>query len=289
MVNIVNKTSGLMEPIRRTFQQVKPYLPTLSPSQYNFYKAMHLPTAQTIMQKMSKPWNKILQDIGLPCPLDRDTLSRLSNSLHLLEKKLVKTLGLGWDETTFSIKNHKKLRPDSFYLERAYLQNRQILVLDVKLSLCSSIITIYKYLPIFENPPIPTQMTFFSDWVQEDADKTEGIHIEKDGGGFCVNNFLYICYLVGVPQKDLAPGSEISFGRVSILKKKKLPPNMQVNFLPFQNLPELYSQIAGNSEIAEEIKHVVLTLPKNATERSREIYGKVKNSNVKKIFFKEKL
>ncbi len=291
MVDIANKTFDLIEPILWTFQQVKPYLPTLSPFQYNYYKAMHLHTAQTIMQKMGKPWNKILQDIGLPCPLDRDTLSTLSRSLHLLEKNLVRALGLGWNETTFTIKNHK-LKPDSFYLERAYLQNRQILLLDVKLSLCSSIITIYKYLPIFENPPVPKQMTFFSDWVPEDIGKTEpGISKEQDGqlGLFCENNFLYISYLVGVPQKNLLPGSEISFGRVSILKKKKLPLNMEVKFLEFKDLPKLYSHIAGVSykeddiqpilETAEEIKQVVLTLPKNATERSREIYGKVKNRN----------
>lgn len=288
MVNIVNKTSDLMEPILRTFQQVKPYLPTLSPFQYNYYKAMYLPTAQTVMQKLRKSWNEILRDIGLSSPLDRDTLSTLSRSLHLLEKKLVRTLGLGWNETTFTIKKHK-LKPDSFYLERAYLQNRQILLLDVKLSLCSSIITIYKYLPIFENPPVPTQMTFFSDWVPEDIGKTElGISKEQDGqlGLFCENNFLYISYLVGVPQKNLLPGSEISFGRVSILKKKKIPPNMEVKFLEFKDLPELYSKIAGISykeediqpilEIAEEIKKIVLTLPPNAQEISRKIYKKVK-------------
>lgn len=286
MVNVMNKSIDLMEPILRTFQQVKPYLPTLSPSQYNYYKAMHLPTAQTIMKKLGKSWDAILQDISLPSPLDRDTLSTLSRSLHLLEKNLVRTLGLGWNETTFTIKNHK-LKPDSFYLERAYLQNTQLLVLDVKLSLCSSLITIYHYLPIFENPPVPKQMTFFSDWVPEDATES-GIRTEKDSGSFCVNNFLYICYLVGVPQKDLIPGSEISFGRVSILKKKKLPANMEVKFLPFKELPKLYSKISGSSykeadiqlilETAEEIKQVVLTLPPNASEIGREIYRKVKNS-----------
>jgi len=71
----------------------------------------------------------------------------------------------------------------------------------------------------------------------------------------------------------MLPGSEIAFGRVSALKKKRLPLNMEVKYLPFPNLPELYSRIAGISyneedikpilETAEEIKQVVLSLPPN--------------------------
>jgi hypothetical protein len=123
--------------ILRTYEQVKPYLPTLSPANYNFYKGSTLPPAHGIMAKTGKPWSEILKLLGLPEPLDRDTLSRLSNALHLLEKRIVETLGLGWDETTFTIKDHRKMRPDSFCLERAYLQNHQMLILDVKLSVCN--------------------------------------------------------------------------------------------------------------------------------------------------------
>lgn len=46
MVNILNQYPDLIDPILRTYNHVKPYLPTLSPSQYNFYKEIHLPTAQ---------------------------------------------------------------------------------------------------------------------------------------------------------------------------------------------------------------------------------------------------
>ena len=188
-----------------------------SPSQYNHYKSPNQPTAGAIVRKTGKSWSQILESIGLPLPLDRDTLSRLSQSLHLLEKKLVRALGIGWQETAFLVAGHHKLRPDSFYLERAYLQSRQLLILDVKLSACSAPLTIYKYLPIFEDPPIPSQATFFPTWIPEEKEKAEpGIRIDERGqiGLFAENNVLYICYLMGVPPKDLLPGSKISCGQI---------------------------------------------------------------------------
>ena len=272
--------------ILRTFQQVKPYLPTLSPAQYNWYKSPAMPPAQTIMAKTGKPWCKILKTIGLPEPLDRDTLSRLSQSLHLLEKRIVATLGLGWDETTFTIKDHKQMRPDSFCLDRAYLQDHQMLILDVKLSVCSSLITIYKYLPIFEHPPCPNQMTFFPTWLTDTnaADRPPATPGQLEF--FWENNVLYICYLVGKPQKDLPPGSEISLGRVAVEKKKKLPKDMEVKFIEFKHLPQLYSHLAGIEcdeekvapilKTAEQIKEIVLALPKDAGKISKALYQSLK-------------
>jgi hypothetical protein len=73
---------------------------------------------------------------------------------------------------------------------------------------------------------------------------------------------------------------------VSTLKKKKLPINMEVRFIEFKKLQELYCQIAGIPynqdavrhilDTAENIKQVVLTLPPNASQISREIYKRVK-------------
>lgn len=289
-MSVANDVTNFTDPILRTFQQVKVYLPTISPSQYNFYKDTAMPPAKAIMEKTGKTWPEILKMLGLPEPFDRDTLSRLSNSLHLLEKRIVGRLGLGWDEKTFTIRNHKKMRPDSFCLERAYLQNHQMLLLDVKLSVCSSIITIYKYLPIFETPPVPNQMTFFSAWLPDAAISEEpGVSVDKDGQMvlFGENNILYICYLVGKPQPNLLPGSEISVGRVSAEKKKKLPKNMEVKFLEFRDLPRLYSQLAGIEydeekvapilKTAEKIKEIVLALPKDAGKISKELYQNLKN------------
>ena len=120
-----------------------------------------------------------------------------------------------------------------------------MLLLDVKLSISSANITIYKYLPIFEHPPCPNQMTFFPGWLansqSDDLQPSATGQIEF----FWENNALYICYLVGKPQKDLPPGSEISLGRVALEKKKKLPHDMEVKFIEFKALPQRYSQLAG--------------------------------------------
>jgi hypothetical protein len=279
----------LADPILRTFQQVKPYLPTLSPAQYNLLKLPTMPPAQAIMAKTGQPWSEILKTIGLPEPLDRDTLSRLSCSLHLLEKRIVESLGLGWDEKTFTVRNHKKMRPDSFCLERAYLQNHQILVLDVKLSISSSNITVYKYLPIFEHPPYPNQMTFFPTWIADTQAIDRPASVVGQQEFFWENNVLYICYLVGKPQQDLSPGSEISLGRVAVEKKKKLPQDMEVKFIEFKQLPQLYSHLAGTEcdegkiapilKIAERIKEIVLALPKNASKISKELYQSLKTNH----------
>lgn len=133
------------------------------------------------------------------------------------------------------------------------------------------------------------QKTFFSDWLPKEAAMTEpGYQIQPNGQIELSweNNLLYICYLIGGPQKDLLPCSEISFGRVDRKKKKKLPSNMEIRFVPFIRLPELYCQIAGipyNHEIvepilqmAEEIKQLVLHPPNNISQISKEIYRKIK-------------
>lgn len=277
-----------VEPIIKIMQKVQPYFPTISPSQYNYYKEPSMSPAKTIMQKLGKSWNDILSSCGLPAPLDRDTLSRLSNALHLLEKQIIRTLKLGWAEKSYII-SKKKMRPDSSNVERMYLREHQLLVLDVKLCVCSSPITIYKYLPIFEHPPVPNQITFFPVWMAEDILGDEpGSPVDNEGQlkFFGVNNILYICYLIGKPQKNFLPGSEIACGRASFLKKKRIPLNMEIRFLEFRDLPALYSRIAGIENngrdiapimgMAERIREVILGLSENAGETSREIYQAVK-------------
>jgi hypothetical protein len=281
-------TFSLIEPVVRTCHEVRAYFPTLSPSQYNYNKMAHLPSAQTIMAQTELSWDEILRLLGLPRPLDRDTLSRLSQSLHLLEKQIVHALGLSaiWYEHSFAISSHQKLRPDSFYVERAYVHNNQMVLLDVKLSICSSSIAIYHYLPIFEMPPMPCQLTFFPSWLQDTGTEEQQVYADGQMGLFWENNVLYICYLLGKPQKDLLPGSEICFRRERSDKKKKLPDNMEIRFIEFSKLPELYCHFAGIEyqpetvapmlHMAEKIKEVVLSLPTNAAEISRQIYQKTK-------------
>ncbi|MCK4517241.1 hypothetical protein KAT92_00560 [Candidatus Babeliales bacterium] len=170
------------------------------------------------------------------------------------------------------------------------MKDNQHLVLDVKLSICSSPITIYKYLPIFENTLAPRQLTFFPEWISEDTlEEVPGLRSDEDGqlNLFSINNILYICYLIGKPQKNYLPGSEIACGPVSFQKKKKIPHNMEIRFLEFHNLPELYCRVAGIEydealvahflDTAERIKQVVLSSPENAGEISREIYQAVKH------------
>jgi hypothetical protein len=195
---------AIIEPILWTLQKVKPYLATLNPAAYNYYKDANMPPALAIMNSVGKSWPDILKYLGMPASLDRDTLSRLSCSLHLLEKQIVKIFGLGWEEKSFAITGNKKLRPDSFDVERAYIQNNRLYILDVKLSICSAAIAIYKYLPIFEKSPIANQMSFFSEWLSEDSLNDEvGLEYGKDGqlGLFGEHNILYIAYLIGKPQK----------------------------------------------------------------------------------------
>ena len=283
------KTAIAIEPILRTFQKVQPYLTTLSPATYNYYKDANMPPAQAIMKAVAKSWHDILGYLGMSTPLDRDTLSRLSCSLHLLEKRIVETFGLAWQERSFAMTGKKKLRPDAFDVERSYIQNNRLFILDVKLSLCSAPIAIYKYLPIFEKSPIANQMSFFADWLSEAALNDElGLESHADGQLelFGKHNILYIAYLIGKPQKPIQPGTEISLGRVAVEKKKKLPHNMEVRFIEFRELPALYCQLGGVSydeplvapivALAERIKDVVVTMPKDAGEVSRAIYQEVK-------------
>jgi hypothetical protein len=245
------------------------------------------------MKTLNKSWDEILRYLAMPTSLDRDTLSRLSCSLHLLQKKIVKILGLaGWQEKSFYLGGNKKLRPDSFDVERAYIQNNKLYILETKLSVYSAPIAIYKYLPIFEHLPVAHQMTFFSNWLPDDSldDETD---LEQSHDGqlelFGEHNILYIAYLIGKPQKNLLPGSEISLGRVAAQKKKKLPCNMEVRFIEFHKLPALYCQLGGIKydeklvapimETAERIKEVVLTMPVDAGDVSRGIYRNVKEIN----------
>jgi hypothetical protein len=75
-------------------------------------------------------------------------------------------------------------------------------------------------------------------------------------------------------------------GSVDITKKKKLPHNMEVRFIEFQKLPKLYCRLGGVKyeeqsiepimAMAEKIKEVVMTMPKDAEEMSRGIYREVK-------------
>jgi hypothetical protein len=130
-------------------------------------------------------------------------------------------------------------------------------------------------------------LTFFPSWLPDTTDVEQQIYADGQMGLFWENNVLYICYLLGKPQKNLLPGSEICFRRPHSDKKKKLPDNMEIRFIEFSKLPETYCHLAGIEyhpdtvepmlHTAQKIKEVVLSLPTNAAEISREIYHKVKN------------
>jgi hypothetical protein len=255
------------EPIKRVFQKLRQHfgneLRTLTSAQYDYHRESDMPPAQALMKRARKSWAEILNLLDLAPALNRLILSRLSNSLHLLEKMVVEKLGVWWAEKNLPIlyptqDNHpryKTMRPDSLYLERIYVKNNRLLVLDVKLSLQSAGITIYKYLPIFVNGlariPQFSQLTFFPQWLSENAIEP-GYRPDGQMALFYENNILYICYLIGKPVGVLLPGTEISAikrefrGRTVHKKgKKRLPLDMEVRFIEFDRLPGLYSRLAG--------------------------------------------
>jgi hypothetical protein len=250
-------------------------LQTITPSIYNRYKSPDMPHSSTIIRKTGKSWNQILQELGIMLVPSRNQLAKISASLHLLEKKIIQILKIGWQEIPFSVfapnKKRRTMRPDSCCTERLYLQNNRLLLVDVKLSVLSGIITIYKYLPLFLSPPqklsLTTQLTFFPTWLPEEALNLEPYGKSPQDGQeemFRENNILYICYLVGEKINDILPGSCITDAIKGKSRKwkmnkvtKKLPENMEVRFVPFSSLPEIYARIAGQ-EYTEELKKSVI-------------------------------
>ena len=263
----------VIEPILRIFQKLKfsiSDIQTITPAQYNYHRPASMPTAQTLMKRTGKSWNEILRYAGIPPIIERKNLARLSNSLHLLAKLVVDELGLGWMEKSFLMpagdekdKHYIRARPDFCCMEHLYLSNGRLILLDVKLSIRSAGITIYKYLPLFQRDQTNeanwrNQQTFFPQWLPGELAEIDPIcPIEESGqlNLFLEHDILYICYLLGDPVDNLPPGSKIS----SILHKhhrgkrstvKHLPQNMEVRFLPFFQLSELYCKLAGIEYIA---------------------------------------
>jgi hypothetical protein len=228
--------------IQRTLNRVKPYLNTLTAQQYDFYKSAEAPSSRTLENRSGKSWNQILYEIGLPIPPDRQALARASNKLHLIEKEIINRLGVGWNESTFYVKK-KVFKPDSSYIDKVYHGDKQLLILDVKLCICSSYITIYKYLPIFQEHTRQKQLTFFTDWIGDIPD-VETITTDNEGqqSFFGNNNILYIAYLTGKPIKNIAAGGHIIIN--SDRKRKRLPGDMEVRFINFMDIAKLYCQIS---------------------------------------------
>ncbi len=295
---------GLVEKIfLRVRQRLQQKITTLTPALYNHHRDGEMPSAEMIVKKSGLSWNQVLSLLSLSPALAKNTLARLSNTLQLLEKRILRKLRLGWDEKSVLVsKSSKKMRPDSLCMEEIYLHNQRILALDVKLSLTSAPITIYKYLPIFEQglreqTALTHQQTFFPEWLPKNAVNVELVqHVYDDGqlGLYFENNILYICYLIGWQTKNLMPGAEVlSLQNPEGSKKngrKKLPSDMEVRFIPFAKLPKLYCEIAGITytpeiqkemqallDIADVIKKIVLTTPPEAALLSEEIYNIVKN------------
>lgn len=276
---------------------------TLTPSEFDHYRLENSPTAQTIMKKLRTSWKEILELCQVPVPLDRKTRANLSRSLHLLEKRVINSLNLGWEEKALPIKiksKNRKMRPDSTCTEILYFEENLLLVLDVKLSSLSAIKTVYKYLPIFEQniedlTALSSQITFFPEWIDSPPSIKQ---VDRNGqlNLFQNNNVLYICHLDGPRYSNLFPGDEISTigakNQYKRKKKKKLPSNMEVRFLPFEELPSLYCKIAGYDfdsnlqrkiypllEIAGFLKKILITNPDQAEKISKEIYKYVKLGN----------
>ena len=301
----------ITDPIKRVLQNLQSELNseirTLTSTMYNFYKNANMPRADTLTKRADKSWAELMTHLNLPKPLSRNTLSRLSNALHLLEKRIVTELKLSWNEYNIPTTNGSKLkivRPDALNMESVYLRNGRLLALDVKLSVASSMIMIYKYLSLFEKglqPSLAAQKTFFPEWLPKDAVKVNQFqHIYKDGqlGLFFDNNILFICYLIGTAQKNLQPGDEITRvynnTRTKKCKKKRLPMDMEIRFVEFNKLPALYAEIAGIDydkekqqqikpilQIAEIIKRIVLISPNDADKMGKEIYELVKANSGK--------
>lgn len=281
-----------MEYVHETYKKVKDALPTLTATQYDYYKDINMPVARTIMNRTGKTWNEILQDIQLPKPLSRNTLARLSDSLHFLEKMMKEQLAIGWQEKSFEIKG-KRFRPDSSFMERMLVNDGRLFILDVKLCVSSSTFVIYKYLPLFQDENFiiaeQEQITFFSDWLMPEAIEKPFVHYDNEGQTSMAlkNNILYISYLVGKPKPDVFPSSTIS-GKYSE-KKRKIPDNMEIRYVDFFDLPFLYADLANIDydlkkmksilKIASDIKEIVLKLPENAKEMAEEIAAKIKISH----------
>jgi hypothetical protein len=200
---------------------------------------------------------------GLIPNLSRNVLAPLSNSLHLLQKRIVNELPLGWEEFSLIAPDGSRcrnFRPDSLCMDSLYLPGDRIVVLDVKLSVESGIKTIYRYLPMFEEglqTPLTEQSTFFPQWLPNSAVNIEQ-HVLVDGqiSMFCENHVLYICYLLGDNVRDLAPGSSIGKKH----GEKSLLDNLEVRFIHFSRLPKLYCDIAGidyTSEMAVKMQPIL--------------------------------
>ena len=245
--------------IKETHQKIKDILPTLTANQYDYYKKDKMPVSKTIMVQTNKSWNEVLDTLGLPHPLDRGTLARLSHSLHLLEKKIKDTFDIGWNEKSFQLAG-RGFRPDSYYSERTLANDGRFFVLDVKLCISAAPITIYKYLPLFKDDSFIAnkgQSTFFENWLPAEATEKPFIHYDEEGQTSMVlqNNILYIAYLIGKPRSDVIPCSTIRGKRSA--KKKKLPENMEVRYIDFFELPQLYCELAGLSCDAQQVAWIL--------------------------------
>lgn len=269
--------------VLKTQKTVADVLPTLTANQYDYYKTDDMPVSKTIINRTGCTWNEVLNQVGLPCPLDRQTLAKLSNFLHRIEKNLKEVMGIGWVEKTFRLEG-KILRPDSYFVERELVDDERFFILDVKLCISAAPITIYKYLPLFENRQKSKSMrqtTFFEEWLPQRCTEKPLVHYDKDGQSdlAIINNVLYISYLIGKPRSDILPSSTIRGKNTST--KKKLPHNMEVRYIDFTKLPSLYCDLAGIKfesnkvdhlmRCAKEIKDIITSLPTNIETRIAEI------------------
>ncbi len=275
---------------------------TLTPSLYNDHRKRGAPRSHTLMKKLGKSWNEILQDAELPPVSSRRTLAHLSNALHILEKRIIDRLHLSWSEKNIPAptkSRQKILRPDSLCMDSLYSANAPLLILDVKLSITSSPQAVYKYLSLFEegiqDTNLAQQTTFFSEWDDRTVNVETEQFVYQDGqmGLFYENNILFICYLIGWKKATLLPGRDVA--QLTETKprkaknKRKLPWNMEVRFVEFKDLPKLYTHIAGQEytdelremvrpiiEISEIIKKAVL----NSVDDAQEIYTIVRDYEV---------
>ncbi len=299
----------MQEHIYYALQEVQKHckeITTLTPSLYNDHRKREAPRSHTLMKKLGKTWNEILQDADLPPVSSRKTLAYLSNALHLLEKRIIDRLHLSWSEKNIPAptkSRQKILRPDSLCMDSFYSANAPLLILDVKLSITSSPQAVYKYLSLFEegiqDTTLAQQTTFFNEWDSRTVNVEAEQFIYQDGqmGLFYENNILFICYLIGWKKDTLLPGREVSLLRdtksIKSKNKRKLPHNMEVRFVEFKNLPKLYTDIAGQEytdelnemvrpimEISEIIKKAVLNSVDIEDGYAKGIYGIVRDYEV---------
>jgi hypothetical protein len=234
---------------------------TITRTEYDSNRDKGMSSSATLVKQMS--WESILAHLELAPNLSRNTRATLSNSLHLLQKRIVNELSLGWEEFSLIAPNSsqcRNFRPDSLCMDSLYLPGDRMVVLDVKLSAESGIKTIYRYLPMFEEglqTPLTEQATFFPQWLPNNAVNIEQqVLVDGQMSMFWENHVLYICYLLGDNVRDLAPGSIIGkkYG------EKRLLDNLEVRFIHFSNLPKLYCDIAGidyTSEMAAKMQPVL--------------------------------